>query len=315
VRHPDFRSWLLLPLLFACGPEGSIPAPMGIPDGPAVAPSLEAAWKAELLEERERKDEEFASSETSPMAGTQYLKSEPTEQVFLRRHGEGFALAYEETQDAVLSTTREDGRWTWQALEDDIVCRRQDEPLPTGSHVDGPAVFSLGDLRLRFIPAEERVTFIAFDSQREEMKAFEHLLYFPPAPEFAVHAELVPLDNPNAIEVLTSRNLKKTFFRYAKIRFRIEGTEQELTALKSELEGDGSNGLFIPFRDSTSGKQTYGAGRFLEIEEPAERVFVLDLNRAFNPLCNYSPAYNCTVPPRENRLDVPVLAGEMTYPH
>lgn len=315
MRHPSPLPWLLLLLLVACAPEGSGPPRAGLPDGPGVLPINEAAWTAELLEERARKDEEFATSETSPMAGAQYLKSKPTERVFLSREGEVFALADESAPGAVLSMSRAEGLWHWQALDQEVVCRRRGEIIASGSPVDGPAIFSLGVLRLRFIPAEERVTFIVFDSRREEMVVFEHLLYFPPTPALAVHAELMPFEEPDAIEVLTSRNLKKTFYRYAKIRFLLEGLEQELTALKSALEGQGSKGLFIPFRDTTSGKQTYGAGRFLEIEEPAERFFVLDFNRAFNPLCNYSPAYNCAVPPRENRLSLPILAGEMTYPH
>ncbi len=307
---------LLLPVLLGCAAEDSGPIRAGLADGPGVLPIHENAWTTELLEERARKDEEFATSETSPMAGTQYLKSEPSERVFLVRDGGDFDLAYESPQGAVLSMTREEeGVWRWQASDPDVACRRQGETVPCGTSIDGPAVFSLGDLRLRLIPGEERVTFIVFDRQREEMTAFEHLLYFPPAPAFAVRAELVPFEQPDTIEVLTSRNLKKTFYRYAKIRFFLEGVDRELTALKSALEGDGSKELSIPFRDATSGKQTYGAGRFLELEEPAERSFVLDFNRAFNPLCNYSPAYNCTVPPRENRLEVAILAGERTYPH
>jgi uncharacterized protein (DUF1684 family) len=280
-----------------------------------VPPIQETAWRTELLEERSRKDEEFATSETSPMAGTQYLKSEPAERVFLTRQGKTFALAYESPSDAVLSMTREEELWHWQALDPDVTCRREDVSVPSGSVVDGPAIFALGDLRLRLFPDAERVTFIVFDRQRKEMTAFEHLLYFPPAPAFATHAELVPFEKAQTIQVATSRNLQKTFYRYAKIRFRLDGIDQELTALKSALEGESAKELFIPFRDATSGKQTYGGGRFLEIEEPATRFFVLDFNRAFNPLCNYSPAYNCALPPRENHLDLPIPAGEKTYPH
>ena len=146
------------------------------------------------------------------------------------------------------------------------------------------------------------------------MQSFESLLYFEPDPVYAVDARLVPFPDPEPVTMLTSRNLEKSFLRYAKIRFRLDGTEQELSAFKYWLEGEGSTILFIPFRDATSGKQSYGAGRFLEIEEPEAEQFVLDFNLSFNPLCNYSPAYNCAIPPRENHLDVAILAGEKTYP-
>ena len=87
--------------------------------------------------------------------------------------------------------------------------------------------------------------------------------------------------------MLTSRGLKKTFYRYARIRFQLSGEDQELTAFKSKLDGEGSKSLFIPFRDFTSGRESYGAGRFLDVDEPPGDHFVLDFNRAYNPLCNY----------------------------
>ncbi|HNR37719.1 MAG TPA: DUF1684 domain-containing protein, partial [Acidobacteriota bacterium] len=64
-----------------------------------------------------------------------------------------------------------------------------------------------------------------------------------------------------------------------------------------------------------TGAETYPAGRFLDLDEPAGETVVLDFNRAYNPLCNYSPAYNCPIPPAENRLPVAIRAGELTYPH
>ena len=115
--------------------------------------------------------------------------------------------------------------------------------------------------------------------------------------------------------MLTSRNLKKTFYRYARLVFEVDGEDQELTAYKSTLTGEGSESLFVPFRDATTSRETYGAGRFMDLDEPESEEFVLDFNRAYNPLCNYSPAYNCAIPPRENHLQVAIRAGEKTYPH
>ena len=306
---------LLVHLVLACAQDPLDTERARYPVGPGVPSADEPEWKAELLGERAEKDEEFAVSETSPMAGTQYLKSEPAERIFLTREGRTFALAYESSRGGVLSMTLKDDSWHWQALDQDVECRREGETVPSGSPLDEPVVFSVEDLRLSFYPAEDRVTFIVFDREREEMKTFEHLLYFAPAPTFAVRAELVPFEEPEPLVVPTSRSLEKTFYRYATVRFRLDGEDRELTALKYALQGESSKMLFIPFRDATSGRQTYGAGRFLEIEEPAEKSFVLDFNRAFNPLCNYSPAYNCALPPPENRLEVAILAGEKTYPH
>ncbi len=275
----------------------------------------EEAWTSALLEHREEIDEEFRTSAESPMAGVQYLKSEPAERVFLTRQDSTFELAYATGPGAELELVQEGEAWRWTELGDGIVCRVEEEEVVEGSALEGLASFDVDGFHLSFYPSDDRVTFIVFDPERAEMKTFEHLLYFPPDRRYAVAAKLNVLAEPEEIEMLTSRNLKKTFYRYATIGFDLDGEGYELAAYKSELEGEGSKGLFIPFKDATTGSETYGAGRFLEIEDPAHERFVLDFNRSFNPLCNYSPAYNCAVPPRENHLQVAIRAGEMTYPH
>ena len=117
------------------------------------------------------------------------------------------------------------------------------------------------------------------------------------------------------VKMLTSQNLEKTFYRFAKLHFKIAGKELTLTAFKYSLEGEGAKYLFIPFKDSTNDKETYGVGRFMDINDPGVKEFILDFNLAYNPLCNYSPAYNCPIPPLENFLEVPIRAGEQIYPH
>ncbi|MCP3977827.1 MAG: DUF1684 domain-containing protein [bacterium] len=275
----------------------------------------EARWSSELLEYRERKDERLRTSSTSPMAGTQYLKSRPGDRVWLVREGETFRLAHEETPGAGLFLALSDGAWEWTAGAERVNCRVGDRQVDEGTALAGPALFLIDDSPLSFYPGEDRVTFIVFDPDRPEKIAFDHLLYFPPDASFVVDARLERFAQPEEVEMATSRNLIKTFFRYARIRFELAGEEQVLTAFKSALSGANSTGLFVPFRDATSGRESYGAGRFLELDEPDGDEIVLDFNRCFNPLCNYSPAYNCAVPPRENHLDVAVRAGERTYPH
>ena len=70
--------------------------------------------------------------------------------------------------------------------------------------------------------------------------------------------------------------------------------------------------LFIPFRDTTSGSETYGAGRYLDLEPEDDGTYVLDFNIAYNPWCAYAPQYSCPLPPRENWLTFPIEAGEKT---
>ena len=283
---------------------------------PVVGADLDdEAWTAALIEHRKEIDEELRTSEESPMAGTQYLKSEPADEVYLVLREGLFELAYSPADGSQLGVRKSDDQWYWQKLEPDVVARAQGVEVADGAALEGPAGFDIEGFHLSFYPSADRVTFIVFDPERPEMQSFEHLLYFPPDREYAVDARLELIEEPDKLEMPTTRNLIKTFYRYAKIHFEIDGKKQELTALKTVLEGDGSEGLFIPFKDATTGRETYGAGRYLMIDDPEIESFVLDFNRAFNPLCNYSPAYNCTLPPHENQLEVAIRAGEKTYPH
>jgi uncharacterized protein (DUF1684 family) len=271
-----------------------------------------AAWRAGLLDDRARKDEEFGTSPTSPMAGVQYLKSDPADRVALIRDGESFDLVHREMPDAVVQLARAEEAWVWTRAEAGVGCRAGQETLALGAAIEKPATFGVGRFHLRLYPDRERVTFIVFDAERPEQLAFERLRYFDPDPAYAVQAELERLDQPEPVRLATSRDLQKTLYRFARIQFRIGGRDLELTAFKYTLSGEDSSTLFVPFRDRTTGEETYGAGRFLELEEPDDDRFVLDFNRAFNPLCSYSPAYNCAIPPRENHLPVAIRAGELS---
>jgi uncharacterized protein (DUF1684 family) len=71
--------------------------------------------------------------------------------------------------------------------------------------------------------------------------------------------------------------------------------------------------LFVPFADHTSGTETYQAGRYMELDPTATGIYVVDFNVAYNPYCYYSPEYDCPFPPKENRLDVPIRAGEKIH--
>ncbi|MCG6926868.1 MAG: DUF1684 domain-containing protein [Acidobacteria bacterium] len=307
------RPWVLavLFLFIACARQDPDAATT-----PVAGSQLDdAAWTQALVDHRDETDEEFRTSTTSPMAGTQRLQSDPADRVYLTRRDRTLALAYAAEPAAEIAVVRGDPGWTWESLGSKVVCEIDGEPVAEGAALDRPATFAVAELHVRLYPSEERVLFTVYDPDRPEKKEFEHLLYFPPDRGYAVPAKLVKLAEPEQIEMLTSRSLKKTFYRYARIQFQLDGEDLELTAFKSTLDGEGSEYLFIPFRDATSGHETYGAGRFLDLDEPQTDDFVLDFNRAYNPLCNYSPGFNCPIPPRENHLDVAIRAGELTYPH
>jgi uncharacterized protein (DUF1684 family) len=274
-----------------------------------------AAWEASIIEARQEKDVTFKTSPTSPMAGVKRLTVNADKKMYVIKKDREMSLSPDHVHEAQLSLLGRNGRWIWVALKADVTCRVDDRMLAPGAELPGHALFNVMDFTLSAYPSPEALTLIIFDPKRPELKRFSHLYYFEPDPAYAIRATLEKYTDMAQVTMLTSQNLQKTFYRYAQIKFSLEGRALALSAFKSALKGPGSDILFMPFKDSTSAKETYGGGRFLDIPEPAADDFVLDFNNAYNPLCSYSPAYNCPLPPDENILDAPVRAGEKTYPH
>lgn len=148
----------------------------------------------------------------------------------------------------------------------------------------------------------------------ENRAGFEGLSYFDYDPAMRVEAELQEAE-PERFEIPTSGTAPMTFERIATAVFPLGGSEHSLGVYWLDVYG---GGLFVPFRDATSGTETYGAGRYLidSIKGAdlgvSEGRLVLDLNFAYNPSCSYDPRWVCPLAPPANRLDVPVRAGERT---
>ena len=134
------------------------------------------------------------------------------------------------------------------------------------------------------------------------------LPYYSPDPAYRVPAALTPADSARVVEMLTSTGQRRQVRVLGRLQFSIKSQALELTAFEEE----GSNGqkLFVPFTDATSGSETYGAGRYLDLERTATGIYILDFNTAYNPYCAYNPTYDCPVPPPQNKLAVPIHAGE-----
>jgi uncharacterized protein (DUF1684 family) len=278
--------------------------------------SGEESWRQELLKERAQKDIEFKTSATSPMAGSVRLTVSAGEKMYVAISAGGVSLQPLAGAGTSFAVSAREGKWFWHGASGAVSCNQGEHAIaPDVDALTPGSLFKAGRFTLAVYPGPDTLALIVFDPQRPQVLHFEHLLYFPPAARYAVNARLERFPEKKAVKIITTRKLEKTFYRYAKVRFQLEGRELELTALKSSLEGPDANALFIPFKDVTNGGETYEVGRFLDVEEPAGDDLVLDFNRCYNPLCNYSPAYNCPLPPLENFLDIAVPAGEKTYPH
>lgn len=145
---------------------------------------------------------------------------------------------------------------------------------------------------------------------------FTGLAYYSPDPAFRVTAEVVPFAQPEIVQLATSTGEIRPQARYAELRFRIGSQVMRLYGFADPHEHH-THELFVPFRDATSGRETYGAGRYLEVEldhhADGAHTATLDFNLAYNPYCAYSPDYSCPIPPAENTLPVAITAGERAY--
>ena len=146
---------------------------------------------------------------------------------------------------------------------------------------------------------------------------FEGLANFAVDPKYRVRAQLVRDPNPQRVVLATSKGIPRDMIRVGWFEFEINGSKQRLAAYKAVPQPGHHHedrSLFVPFRDATSGKETYGAARYLDIEEQSGDGHLLDFNLAYNPYCAYSDDYVCPFPPRENWLTIPIRAGEKTFP-
>jgi uncharacterized protein (DUF1684 family) len=144
---------------------------------------------------------------------------------------------------------------------------------------------------------------------REQRAAFQPLNYFPVDESYRVPAELALVPSTEIIEMDTSDGKKRRMRRIGRLEFMLKGQPLTLTAFADASENDMSR-LFVPFGDLTAGTETYPGGRYLDLDRTATGLYDLDFNRAYHPFCVYNPEYVCPLPPKENRLTVPIRAGE-----
>jgi hypothetical protein len=173
---------------------------------------------------------------------------------------------------------------------------------------DSPAqAVVLGDLTFGVHRSGGRYAIRLQDKNSKLRKDFSGLHWFPIDEAYRVTGRYVPYDKPRQVPIqnIMGDALQLSIPGY--VAFSLGGQD-----LRLDAEADDS-GLFIIFRDLTSGKETYGAARFLAAAAPKNGEVVLDFNEAYNPPCAYNPYTTCPLPPPQNRLRVRIEAGEMIY--
>lgn len=157
----------------------------------------------------------------------------------------------------------------------------------------------------------------------EERDRFDGLSYYPPDADYRVTATVQTHDEPEPVEMELSAGAPQRYLHVVTLYFGIGGEDCSLAAYRqtggaggdrAESGASAETSYFVPFRDATSGEETYGSGRYMELYAERELddgdEIVVDFNLAYSPFCAYSEAFACPLPPAENRLDVRIEAGE-----
>ncbi|MCF2141035.1 MAG: DUF1684 domain-containing protein [Candidatus Lokiarchaeota archaeon] len=143
---------------------------------------------------------------------------------------------------------------------------------------------------------------------------FDGLNYFPLNFAYRLILNLYEYSEKETVEIQDTGNNLRHYLRWGKFEFTLKGKNATLHVYKSQPSDPN---LFLPFRDKTNGDTTYGAGRYLDLEEGRDQTedgrWIVDFNRAYNPFCAYSNNYVCPFVPIENWLDIPIEAGEKKF--
>ena len=192
-----------------------------------------------------------------------------------------------------------------------VTVRSQDEPvteLELHSDKGGkPDVLAIGPVSMYVIERGGRHALRVKNSESAQRRSFRGLEWYPVREDLRIRARFTPYDPPKTIPIATVLNTVEPMPSPGYVTFHLGGRELRLDPV---LEEPDAKELFFIFKDMTAGNDTYPAGRFLYAEMPKAGQVVLDFNKAYSPPCAFTSFATCPLPPRQNRLDVRIEAGE-----
>lgn len=155
--------------------------------------------------------------------------------------------------------------------------------------------------------------------KEEDFPQFSGLKYFDENKKYIVKAEFKRTSDEKYFQMPTSAGKTKKFVKYGVLTFKLNGTKYSLNAYQVDAETlkkfpESADLLFVPFKDLTNNRESYGGGRYIDIKTPKGKKALLNFNNAYNPSCAYgSSRFNCPIPPKENFLRTEIRAGEKNF--
>jgi len=154
--------------------------------------------------------------------------------------------------------------------------------------------------------------------KEEDLANFKSLDFFPLDSTFIVDAKLTLHKDSQPFAMKTTTDRLPIYKVYATATFELKGKTYSLEIYQNEklvLTPEYEDYLFMPFTDATNGDGSYGGGRYIDLKLPEGDSIVIDFNQAYNPYCAYNEKYSCPIPPKNNNLDLKVLAGVKVFHH
>jgi uncharacterized protein (DUF1684 family) len=276
-------------------------------------------YLAEITTYRQERDYEFRTNPFTRLAlvhrrslkesTRQTVGSGPKADVSL--NGDGIAAIH-------AAIERTDSGWVLRSVDRAAIWSLDDPPaqLTELALQDGTG-FRIGSFNLRYIDHVSWGEILeVYDTRRPALVGFTGLDYFPVDPAYRVVGEVVPYPTPEPLSLIDSQGNQRPYILYGELHFDLRGTpcQLELYTTSSNTEEIESNGFMLMFTDATSGKESYPAARYLDVEGKTVGEIVVDFNRAYSPPCSYSPVFTCPFPRAQNRLPVAVEAGQKWNP-
>ncbi len=162
---------------------------------------------------------------------------------------------------------------------------------------------------------EEKINFLCLNPDSPVKGAINRsaISFFEPSKKFKVKARITEIPDVGRVELATNDGTLRPYIKFARAVFEIDGKTDSLTIFIEPTFNASYKKAFIPFKDVTSGEESYGAGRYLDAEIKSDSYVELDFNLAYNPFCAYDEKFSCPLPPESNFIDFKILAGEKNY--
>jgi uncharacterized protein (DUF1684 family) len=175
---------------------------------------------------------------------------------------------------------------------------------------NGPTILKLGSLLINVIKRGERIGVRVKDTESRTRREFKGLEYFPINPKWRIEARFEPYQPPKTIPITNVLSMTDDEISPGAFVFEVDGKTYRIDPILEK----GENDLFVIIADGTTGKETYGAGRYLYVTPPnANGKVVIDFNKAYSPPCAFTNFATCPLPPQQNRLLFRIDAGEKKY--